>query len=71
MYLDESYIFMMLWIPIAYGIYRAFKKHGDNEYNEGMADAICMYHSGRLTYEVIVNENGVEDIRIDINGGAK
>ena len=69
MYLDESHLYFLLWIPIAYGIYRAFKKHGVSEYNEGMADAICMHHSGTLKYEIVVNEDGEEDIIIKINGG--
>lgn len=71
MYLDESHLYFLLWIPIAYGIYRAFKKHGENEYAEGMADAVCMHHSGALKYEIVMNEDGDEDIKIEINGGKR
>lgn len=71
MYLDESHLYFLLWIPIAYGIYRAFKKHGEDQYQEGIADAICMHYNGTLEYEIIVNEDGEEDIEIKINGGAK
>lgn len=69
MYLDESHLYFLLWIPIAYGIYRAFKKHGTDQYSEGIADAICMHHAGTLKYDVIVNEDGEEDIVIKIHGG--
>ena len=71
MYLDESHLYFLLWVPVAYGIYRAFKKHGEDQYQEGIADAICMHYSGTLEYEIILNEDGEEDIEIKINGGAK
>jgi hypothetical protein len=69
MYLDESHLYFLLWIPIAYGIYRGAKKHGEEQYSEGIADAICMHHAGTLKYDVIVNEDGEEDIVIKIHGG--
>jgi hypothetical protein len=69
MYLDESHLYFLLWIFIAYGIYKTFKKYGKDQYDDGVADAICMHYSGALEYEVIINEDGEEDIKIKINGG--
>ena len=34
-----------------------------------MSDAICMHHTGTLKYDVILNEDGEEDLEIKINGG--
>ena len=68
MYLDASHLYILLWTVISIGIYYAYKRHGQSEYAEGMADAIVMHNSGTLTYKVIVNEDGEEDIEIKING---
>jgi|TARA_R110000787_G_scaffold86668_1_gene184765 hypothetical protein len=62
-------IYIMLWALIAAGIYYSFDKHGKNQYNEGMSDAVCMHHTGTLEYQVILNEDGEEDLEIKINGG--
>ena len=62
-------IYIVLWAILAGGIYYSFKKHGENQYNEGMSDAICMHHTGTLKYDVVLNENGEEDLEIKINGG--
>ena len=68
MYLDVSHLYILLWSVISIGIYFAYKKHGQNEYAEGMADAIVMLHTGALTYKIIINEDGEEEFEIKING---
>ena len=62
-------IYIMLWALIAAGIYYSFDKHGKNQYNEGMSDAIVMHHSGALEYRIIQTKDGKDDIEIKINGG--
>ena len=65
--LEPFYIF--LWVAFAIGIYYSFKEYGKSQYNEGMADAVCMHHSGSLVYKIVTDANGEEDIEIKINGG--
>jgi hypothetical protein len=62
-------IYILIWAVIAAGIYYSFREHGKNQYNEGMADAVCMHHTGSLEYKIVINESGEEDIEIKINGG--
>lgn len=38
MIIEDLYI--ILWAILAGGIYYSFRKHGENQYNEGMSDAI-------------------------------
>ena len=61
--------YILLWATFFVGIYYSFREHGKNQYNEGMADAVCMHHTGSLEYKIIINESGEEDIEIKINGG--
>ena len=65
--MDPFYIF--LWVAFAIGIYYSFKEYGKSQYNEGMADAVCMHHTGSLVYKIVTDANGEEDIEIKINGG--
>jgi len=51
------------------GIFYSYKEYGRTQYNAGISDAICMHYTGSLVYEIIVDENGDEDIEIKINGG--
>ena len=60
-------IYILIWAVIAAGIYYSFREHGKNQYNEGMADAVCMHHTGSLEYKIVINESGEEDIEIKIN----
>jgi hypothetical protein len=66
-YIETSYI--LVWAIVMGGILYTVKEYGRNQYNEGMSDAICMHHTGTLKYEIVLNENGEEDIEIKINGG--
>ena len=61
--------YVLVWAIIAAGIYYSFREHGKNQYYEGMADAVCMHHTGSLEYKIVINESGEEDIEIKINGG--
>ena len=61
--------YILLWVAFAIGIYYSFKEYGKSQYNEGMADAVCMHHSGSLVYKIVTDANGEEDIEIKINGG--
>ena len=69
MYLDMSMLYVLLWGVVAIGIFYSARKYGISQYAEGMADAIVMHHSGTLTYKVIMNEDGEEDLEIKINKG--
>jgi hypothetical protein len=67
MILEEMYI--VLWAIFVGGIYYSFKKHGENQYNEGMSSAICMHHTGELQYRIVKNKTGKEEIQIKVKGG--
>jgi|TARA_R110000744_G_scaffold186412_1_gene305826 hypothetical protein len=66
-YIDTPYL--LLWALVMGAVFYTYKEHGRNQYNEGMSDAICMHHTGTLKYDVILNEDGEEDLEIKINGG--
>ena len=66
-YIEASYI--LIWVIVMAGILYTIKEYGRNQYNEGMSDAICMHYTGTLKYEIVLNEDGEEDIEIKINGG--
>ena len=66
-YIETSYI--VIWAIIMGGILYTIKEYGKSQYNEGMADAVCMHHSGSLVYKIVTDANGEEDIEIKINGG--
>ena len=67
MIIEDLYI--ILWAILAGGIYYSFKKHGENQYNEGMSDAICMHHTGELQYRIVKSKNGEDKIQINVKGG--
>jgi len=62
-------IYILIWAIIIGGILYTVKEYGRNQYNEGMSDAICLHYTGTLVYEIVLNEEGEEDIEIKINGG--
>jgi hypothetical protein len=67
MYLDMGMLYVLLWGAVAIGIFYSAKKYGSDQYSEGVADAIVMHYSGTLTYKIILNEDGEEDIEIKIH----
>ena len=62
-------IYLVIWIILAIGIYYSYRQYGKRQYAEGMTDAICMHNAGELIYKVTIDNNGLEDIEIKINGG--
>ena len=61
--------YILLWAAFAVGIYYSFKEYGKNQYNEGVADAVCMHHTGSLVYKIVTDAKGEENIKKKINGG--